>query len=132
MEKKYQELQNDIDQIIALFDKLKIQIEKLNNLSQSDKDLILAIEYLVNQYNTIRNTLPLFVVEHFGESFQKLIRELIPYLKHDLENNFQANQTEKNQILFTIDQIDDRLKTKDLSMNEIDSLLDKRMQIKMN
>ena len=147
---------HQLDELIALFEKLKEKATKEGILLKDDP-MYKNFELLTGNYKLIKDSIPPELIEEMGEPIKQMILKMIAQLKDELgvtddtfneENSFDtgditekpnpdnnhltetdnANSTEnnKNDELAYIDKL---LKKGNLSEKEINDLLDKRAKL---
>jgi DNA mismatch repair ATPase MutS len=118
-------LREQLDNLVELFKKLR---EKANEeqFGHLDKTFFNNIDLLVNNYELFKRNFSDEVLNEISEPIQKLIVQAVDHLKAELGEP-DANQIELRS---DIDRIDELLQNPNLSIDEIDNLLDKRRKIK--
>ena len=133
MDNNNKTFRENLDKLIELFKKIK---EKSKNkyVNDMDKSLLMNFDMLINNYEMIKNNVPDEVLNEMGEPIKKYISEIIERLKTELEENSKDDVETVNEIIEienSVEQIDELLKTPNISTNKIDELLDQRQQIKI-
>mgnify|MGYP006296054509 CR=1 FL=1 len=149
MKEENKSFSEKLDRLIKLFKKIKKRAEN-KNLEGIDRSFFSNFEMIVNNYESIKDTLSDDILNQIGEPFKQIIEEMIEKMEHEItqaENTGQKNgdftlDTEKDDI-FTppgydgenkknksteqeIKEIDNELKNGSLSIEQINDLLDRR------
>ncbi|MDT8392730.1 MAG: hypothetical protein RQ761_02725 [Bacteroidales bacterium] len=122
----------NLDLLIKLFKKLK-ERTSLDELHGIDKTFYQNFEYLLGNYENMRDQLSEELLEKFGEPVKGMIASLVEQLKSELGDDFDEidNAKEEKEIELPGDlrEIDEMLKKPGLSEEEIDKLLDERSKL---
>lgn len=122
----------NLDLLIKLFKKLK-ERTSLDELHGIDKTFYQNFEYLLGNYENMRDQLSEELLEKFGEPVKGMIASLVEQLKSELGDDFDEieNTQEEKEIELPGDlrEIDEMLKKPGLSGEEIDKLLDERSKL---
>lgn len=122
----------NLDLLIKLFKKLK-ERTSLDELHGIDKTFYQNFEYLLGNYENMRDQLSEELLEKFGEPVKGMIASLVEQLKSELGDDFDEidNAKEEKEIELPGDlrEIDEMLKKPGLSGEEIDKLLDERSKL---
>lgn len=122
----------NLDLLIKLFKKLK-ERTSLDELHGIDKTFYQNFEYLLGNYEHMRDQLSEELLEKFGEPVKGMIASLVEQLKSELGDDFDEieNTQEEKEIELPGDlrEIDEMLKKPGLSGEEIDKLLDERSKL---
>lgn len=130
MDDKNKTFREKLDQLISLFKKVRARTEK-EKMPGFDKSLFFNFDMVLNNYEMIKNHLSDDILEQFGEPIQHMIEKLIEQLKDEL-GEVEESVPEIKEIRNDIIEIDELLKTSELSNDQINELLDKRTEIKNN
>ncbi|MBU2650732.1 MAG: hypothetical protein KKA81_07345 [Bacteroidetes bacterium] len=125
----------NLDLLIKLFRRLKSK-SSLAEIQGIDKAFYQNFEYLLNNYEMMKDQISEELLDKFGEPVKGMIAGLVEQLKEELgedavnimedvkvEENF-TNDTNKS-----LEEIDEMLKKTDLTEEEIDLLLDRRSKL---
>ncbi len=133
MDNNNRTFRENLDKLIELFKKIK-EKSKDKYVNDMDKSLLMNFDMLINNYEMIKNNVPDEVLNEMGEPIKKYISEIIEKLKEELEENSRDDIETVNEIIEienSVEQIDELLKTPNLSTDKIDELLDQRKQVKV-
>lgn len=114
-----------LDELIELFKHLRDKATREGIIIQNDP-LYQNFEMLAGNYQMIKNTIPEEFIEEMGEPIKDLITQMVDQLKKDL-GVFEAPEIPKD--INQKETIDQQLKNKNLTEQEINDLLDKRRLI---
>ena len=125
--KSFNELLNDL---IALYRKLRDASNTSNVEVGGD------VDFLLEHYETIKDNIDEETFESLGNNIKPLLENLVEQLKDemkgdpDLFNGFsEPSKPKEKTVEDRIKEIDARLAKKDLSLEEIDELLDQRSKL---
>ena len=127
----------NLDLLIKLFKKLK-ERSSLDDLPGIDKTFYQNFEYLLGNYENMREQLSEELLEKFGEPVKGMIAGLVEQLKIELGDDIgeldleEPPAKEEIQVPRDIAKIDEILKNPDLSDEEINKLLDERSKLANN
>jgi conjugal transfer/entry exclusion protein len=96
-----------------------------------DKSFFQNFDFVLNNYEMIKDQLSDEMLEQFGTPIQTLIENLINQLKDELGEDFYALEPMK-EVSDDLQEIEKLLQSSELSNDEIDKLLDKRANILSN
>lgn len=113
-----------LDELIALFEKLRDKATKEGIILQNDP-MYKNFELLAGNYKMIKHNIPDDLIEEIGEPIKDMITELIAQLKMDLNITDDNNSNISDEL----QQIDQLLKSGNLTENEINDLLDQRSKL---
>ncbi len=130
----------NLDLLIKLFRKLKNK-SSISEIKGIDKTFYYNFEYLLNNYEMMKDQISDELLSKFGEPVKGMIASLVEQLKDELgEEEVQAiiNEEEEpikdhmpnDKSMDSIHEIDEMLKSPDLTNKEIDELLDRRSKLK--
>jgi uncharacterized FAD-dependent dehydrogenase len=129
----------NLDLLIKLFRKLKDK-SSINEIKGIDKTFYHNFEYLLNNYEMMKDQISDELLSKFGEPVKGMIAGLVEQLKDELgEEEVQAIINEEDEIIKdhipedkstdSVEMIDKMLKNPNLSEKEIDELLDRRSKL---
>ncbi|HSG67604.1 MAG TPA: hypothetical protein VK994_02780 [Bacteroidales bacterium] len=126
----------NLDLLIKLFKKLK-ERTSIDELHGIDKSFYQNFEFLLSNYENMREQLSEELLDKFGEPVKAMIANLVEQLKIELGEEFGdlSGETEDKpeiKVPDDLDKIDEMLKSPDLSEEEINKLLDERSKIVKN
>ena len=129
----------NLDLLIKLFRKLKDK-SSINEIKGIDKTFYYNCEYLLNNYEMMKDQISDELLSKFGEPVKGMIASLVEQLKDELgEEEVQSiineeepitDHTPQEKNLDSIQEIDEMLKNPDLTDKEVDELLDRRSKLK--
>lgn len=124
----------NLDLLIKLFKKLK-ERTSLDDLHGIDKTFYQNFEYLLGNYENMRDQLSEELLSKFGEPVKAMIASLVEQLKMELGDDIDDldldEEDEKEiEIPDDLSKIDEMLKDPTLSEEEIDKLLDERSKLR--
>lgn len=127
--------EKDLEQLIRLFKKIKDK-SKAEHFSKLDPAFAQNLDFIINNYEMVKNNIPKEMFTQMGLPFRQLMREFISQLKNELGDKFEMDTEmetmvedsipQKQEFLNDIDEIDKKLKTPGLSEEQVNNLLDKR------
>ena len=141
--------EKDLEQLIRLFKKIKNKTSA-NQFSHLDPAFAQNLDFIISNYEMVKNNIPKGMLSQMGLPFQQMMREFINHLKSELGDEFEEFEDmeelneeaeTKSEIKATeavektgdfmdeIKAIDARLQKPGLSEAEIDQLLDKRSSL---
>jgi hypothetical protein len=124
----------NLDLLIKLFKKLK-EKTSLDDLHGIDKTFYQNFEYLLSNYENMRDQLSEELLDKFGEPVKGMIASLVDQLKNELGDDIselsldEEPLKEEIQIPDDLVKIDQMLKNPDLSEEELNKLLDERSRL---
>ncbi len=124
----------NLDLLIKLFKKLK-ERSSLDEMQGIDKTFYQNFEYLLSNYENMRDQLSEELLDKFGEPVKGMIASLVDQLKAELgddisELDLEGEAEEKTiEVPDDIAKIDELLKQPGLSDEEINKLLDERSRL---
>jgi len=127
MEEKNKIFLKQLDELIVLFEKLRLKATQ-EGVILKDDPMYKNFELLAGNYKLIKNNIPPELLEEIGEPIKLMITEMVAQLKKELgvdSNDFDANNT----LMTELNDIDLMLKNHNLSEKEINNLLDKRAKL---
>jgi hypothetical protein len=124
----------NLDLLIKLFKKLK-ERSSFDDLHGIDKTFYQNFEYLLGNYENMRDQLSEELLSKFGEPVKAMIASLVEQLKVELGDEIGDLEMEEEpekeiDIPEDLSKIDEMLKDPNLSDEEIDKLLDERSRLK--
>jgi hypothetical protein len=136
--------EKDLEQLIRIFK--KIRSDKQNEqFAHLDKAFTQNLDFIINNYEMVKNSIPREMLSQMGLPFQKMLHEFIEQLKGELGedlNEFEQNTLSNIKATETItnsevkksptddiENIDRMLKKSGLSEEELNILLDQRNMI---
>jgi hypothetical protein len=134
--------EKDLEQLIRLFKKIKDKT-KAEDFSHLDPAFAQNLDFIINNYEMVKNNIPKEMFSQMGIPFQQMMREFIKHLKTELGEDYNeeelitedeveedlSDDTDDVQIIKAseeIKKIDAALKKPGLSAEQIDKLLDRR------
>ena len=126
----------NLDLLIKLFKKLK-ERTSIDELQGIDKSFYQNFEFLLSNYENMREQLSEELLDKFGEPVKAMIANLVEQLKMELGDDAgdagtAADEKPEIKIPDDLDKIDEMLKNADLSEEELNKLLDERSRIVKN
>ncbi len=123
----------NLDLLIKLFKRLK-EKTSLDELHGIDKTFYQNFEYLLSNYENMREQLSEELLDKFGEPVKAMIAGLVEQLKMELGDDIadldlESQEQEELEVPDDIARIDDLLKKPGLTDAEIDRLLDERSKL---
>lgn len=123
----------NLDLLIKLFKKLK-EKTSIDDLHGIDKSFYKNFEYLLSNYENMRDQLSEELLDKFGEPVKGMIASLVDQLKTELGEeigDLESEEEEKKEIIVPGDlsKIDEMLKDPNLSEEEVNKLLDERSKL---
>lgn len=124
----------NLDLLIKLFKKLK-ERSSFDDLQGIDKTFYQNFEYLLGNYENMRDQLSEELLSKFGEPVKAMIASLVEQLKMELGDeigdlDLEEEQEKEIDIPDDLSKIDEMLKDPNLSEEEIDKLLDERTRLR--
>lgn len=124
---------DNLDLLIKLFKRLKDKAS-FDDMPGIDKTFYQNFEYLLGNYENMRDQLSEELLSKFGEPVKGMIASLVEQLKNELGDDIgdlDLDETEEKEILMPDDiaKIDEMLKAPGLSTEEINKLLDERSKL---
>ena len=129
-----QSFNENLDLLIKLFKKLK-EKSSLDDIPGIDKTFYQNFEYLLSNYENMREQLSEELLEKFGEPVKGMIAGLVEQLKMELGDDAgdfdlkEAPLIEEIRIPGDVAKIDEMLKDPGLTDKEINKLLDERSKM---
>jgi hypothetical protein len=126
----------NLDLLIKLFKRLKDKAS-FDEMPGIDKTFYQNFEYLLSNYENMRDQLSEELLSKFGEPVKGMIASLVEQLKMELGDDIgdlDLDDDKEEAILVPDDiyKIDEMLKNPDLSDEEINKLLDERSRLAKN
>jgi len=126
----------NLDLLIKLFKRLKDKAS-FDDMPGIDKTFYQNFEYLLGNYENMREQLSEELLSKFGEPVKGMIASLVEQLKMELGediDNLELDETEEQEIEVPDDiaKIDKLLMNPNLSDEEINKLLDERSRLLKN
>ena len=112
----------NLDSVLDLFQHLKEKM--ITGNSTVDHAFIQNFDEIIRNYQIIREEIPDDLVSKFGMPIQVMALQLVEQLRHELEGQRKDTYWHRFE-----KKIDDMLRNPDLTHEEIDDLLDKRLAI---
>jgi len=117
---------NNPDKILLLIEKLKQLMKNEPDLHEaSDKNMIQSLEMICETYNSFKDIISEEELNEILEPFSSLITSI---LKDVMELLQEAEEQHPSSAPFNTQEIDQKLKRQDLSIDEINELLDNRIK----
>lgn len=125
------DFRNQLDDMIALFKRIRAQAESF--LPEVDKSFYHSIDYLIDNYDTIRSQLSDDMLQHVGTPLQDALNNMVSQLRHELDQYEQTLNKmaggEGRRLAEEISEIDELLRDKSLDEGYINELLDERARL---
>jgi len=134
MSESSESFQKDLDQLIRLFKKMKEKSGQ-NQFSQIDPVFTQNIDFIINNYEMVKNNVPVDMLNRMGFPFQTMLHQFIDQLKEELgEDDLPVEEKTKLPVSLNEDitKIDILLKKPGLAEDEINELLDQRNRLLNN
>ncbi len=128
MEKSGKDILNQLDELIALFGKLREKATR-EKVILKDDPMYKNFDMLAGNYKMIKNNIPVELIEEMGAPIKMMIAEMVAQLKKELGIDDLSAET-NSPLTDELEAIDKLLENKNLSEEEINNLLDKRGQYK--
>lgn len=124
----------NLDLLIKLFKKLK-ERTSIDDLQGIDKSFYQNFEYLLGNYENMRDQLSEELLDKFGEPVKAMIASLVDQLKAELGDDIgdlDLDEKEEKKVIELpedLSKIDEMLKDPKLSEEEVNRLLDERTRL---
>ncbi len=145
-----EQFKQDLDELFRLFNKLMEKQESgMEEIPGVNKMMLQQFKFFFNNYEQMKDQIAYQLQGQFGESVQDMVRTLIQQLREELdEDEFLIDETEDDAETKEIEsitsedskasidaqkeiaKIDEMLKNKNLTPEQIDKLLDRRSNLK--
>ncbi len=145
-----EQFKQDLDELFRLFNKLMEKQESgMEEIPGVNKMMLQQFKFFFNNYEQMKDQIAYQLQGQFGESVQDMVRTLIQQLREELdEDEFLIDEAEddtENKEIESITsedskasidaqkeiaKIDEMLKNKNLTPEQIDKLLDRRSNLK--
>jgi hypothetical protein len=142
MSEPNEDFEKDLEQLIRLFKKIKDK-SKAEHFSNLDPAFAQNLDFIINNYEMVKNNIPKEMFTQMGLPFQQMMREFIRQLKTELGEDFveddlmneeedlveDSNKNDAEDQMKPSDEIakiDAALKKPGLTNEQIDKLLDRR------
>ena len=145
-----EQFKQDLDELFRLFNKLMEKQESgMEEIPGVNKMMLQQFKFFFNNYEQMKDQIAYQLQGQFGESVQDMVRTLIQQLREELdEDEFLIDEAEDNTENKEIEsitsedskasidaqqeiaKIDEMLKNKNLTPEQIDKLLDRRSNLK--
>lgn len=121
---------NTLDELMELFKKIKEQSEN-GKLGDIDVEFIQDFDFVISNYQMIKNSISPEIMNQLGEPLQGLVKGLVEQLRDELKNVYSQGMPEqqKNDLEEELRKINEKLASDNISMKDIDMLLDKRSEL---
>jgi hypothetical protein len=139
--------ENDLEQLIRLFKKIKDKT-KAEQFSHLDPAFAQNLDFIISNYEMVKNNIPKDMFTQMGLPFQQMMKEFISHLKTELGDEFEDEElheeddltdavtepmqkvdSHKLNLSDEVRKIDELLKKPGLSEEKINKLLDRRSMI---
>jgi hypothetical protein len=118
-----------LEELVSLYK----QLRKDDNFKHPDIEVNGDVDFLLNHFDSIKNSLDNETFENLGEPVRDLLENLLSELKKEIKpepQNEDSKQKESQKPEKTeLEMIDEKLKKGGLSMKEINILLDRRTKL---
>lgn len=129
MEKKNDnDFLKQLDELIVLFEKLKIKATKEGVLLIDDA-MYKNFELLAGNYKMIKDSIPSELIQEMGAPIKEMIKKMVDQLKMDLGEELLNDTNNEDTLHNEMDKIDELLTSQNLSEDEINRLLDQRTNL---
>lgn len=118
--------EKEFDELISLLRKMKKMSEE-GMLDEMDADFIRDCDILLENHELIKSTLQPDLISVVGKPLFDMVKEFLSTLKDDLMQVYRKNNG--NPELDEIQEIDGLLNKGDLTIEQIDAILDKRIAL---
>lgn len=122
----------NLDELIHLFKKVK-ENQKKYEFKDIDITFLADFEILLNNYDLVKESVPPEMLDNLGAPIKELIEELVLQLKKELENAVELAKIDANvdetELHNDLNHVVELLKQDDLTVAEIDFLLDRRTEL---
>ena len=124
---------NDIEKFVKEFDELIALLKKIRTMADNgqlqkiDVDFIDECNILLDNYQLIKSTLNPDLIKVVGEPIFDMVQEFIATLKQELLQVYRENNG--NPDLDEMRELDAMLNKPNLSVEDIDAILDKRIEL---
>ena len=145
-----EQFKQDLDELFRLFNKLMEKQESgMEEIPGVNKMMLQQFKFFFNNYEQMKDQIAYQLQGQFGESVQEMVRTLIQQLREELgEDDFLIEDIEEDVESKEIEaiasdeskssinakeeiaKIDEMLKNKNLTPEQIDKLLDRRSNLK--
>jgi|GEM_PF-452560 len=145
-----EQFKRDLDELFRLFNKLMEKQENgMEEIPGINKMMLQQFKFFFNNYEQMKDQIAYQLQGQFGESVQDMVRTLIQQLREELdEDEFFIDETKDDTDIKEIEsitsedskgsidaqkeiaKIDEMLKNKNLTPEQIDKLLDRRSNLK--
>ena len=145
-----EQFKQDLDELFRLFNKLMEKQESgMEEIPGVNKMMLQQFKFFFNNYEQMKDQIAYQLQGQFGESVQDMVRTLIQQLREELdEDEFLIDETEDDADTKEIEsitsedskasidaqqeiaKIDEMLKNKNLTPDQVDKLLDRRSNLK--
>jgi len=120
------EFEKDFEELISLLKKIKTMSNN-GQLHQIDVDFVDECTILLENYQLIKSTLNQDLITVVGNPIFEMVKEFILTLKQELSNVYQTNIG--NAVIDELHELDEMLNKPNLSVENIDAILDKRITL---
>lgn len=142
MSESNEDFEKDLEQLIRLFKKIKDKT-KAEHFSHLDPAFAQNLDFIINNYEMVKNNIPKEMFTQMGLPFQQMMREFIRHLKTELGEELEEDDlineeedvvseskeetsTDQMKPSEEVAKIDAVLKKPGLTTEQIDKLLDRR------
>ncbi len=115
---------NNVEELIRLFNKLQDKAVA-DGILPSNDPLIESFNMLSKNFDVIRQNMPPELLDEIAAPIKDMVYEMIQQVKEELGE--AINNPENDELLDSIEKIDIMLQNDTLSEDEINRLLDKRL-----
>ena len=134
-----EKFRQELDELFRLFNKLMAKSD-MDNIPGVNKLMLQQFQMFFTNYETMKDDIAQQLQGQFGESVKDMVHQLVQQLKNELgdddalfENSAiidgHVTPEEKPETSKTLEEIDALLKNPNLTDEEIDELLDRRMKL---
>jgi hypothetical protein len=116
----------EFDELIALLKKMRMMADK-GQLQEIDIEFINQCDILLDNYELIKSTLNPDLIEVVGNPIFEMVQDFVTMLKQELLNVYRLNNG--NPELDEMHELDAMLNKPNLSVEDIDAILDKRIEL---
>jgi hypothetical protein len=121
-----EKFEKEFDELIALLKKIRTMADN-GHLQKIDVDFVDECNILLDNYQLIKSTLNPDLIKVVGNPIFEMVQEFITTLKQELLQVYRENNG--NPDLDEMRELDEMLNKPNLSVEDIDAILDKRIAL---
>ena len=122
----FEKFEKEFDELIALLKKIRTMADN-GQLQKIDVDFIDECNILLDNYQLIKTTLNPDMIKIVGVPIFEMVEDFIATLKQELLEMYRDNNG--NSDLEEMRELDEMLNKPNLSVEDIDAILDKRIEL---